>query len=57
MRPEIIVLCGWINPIWNRLPDLPEFKNSPFILAFDTPCAGAYGNASPPSSCATSSRA
>ncbi|HWB54830.1 MAG TPA: glycosyltransferase, partial [Tepidisphaeraceae bacterium] len=39
-NPDVIVLCGWIHPIWNRLPELPEFADKPFVLAFDTPWRG-----------------
>lgn len=39
-NPDVILLCGWIHPIWNRFPYESEFKNKPFILAFDTPWRG-----------------
>lgn len=39
-RPQVIILAGWINPTWNHFPHLPEFQNTPFVLAFDTPWRG-----------------
>jgi glycosyltransferase involved in cell wall biosynthesis len=39
-NPDVIVISGWTQPIWNQLPFLPEFASKPFVLAFDTPYRG-----------------
>lgn len=39
-KPDVIVVPGWLDPSYTRLPSFPEFANTRFVMGIDNPWKG-----------------